>query len=294
MIKTQSLPPSPRIVENVGKSISNNVEALPVVPVPDTPKNFYPEMVRLLLSGHPGVSKTRSAETRMAYQTNNQKYAREGRSKVKDIYTQLGWSEHVDITLPKSLDMNTFQDERIVKWSLNKFPYQTPVGVEHRLLWARVSLVNKDSFKPGKGEYWPSKDYEDHKRVSALLEYINKNEFFGYVGPRNVDDDHNLNIGEYLHPDGKPYKASNGQTITQKEGWEAFKWASRHLDGYLEEFLMNRYEEIVWIRSPDWKNQYRTRAYHGYSQKSNTTQSQSGSHQKALGGSLQEHETPRT
>ncbi|KAH9816797.1 secreted protein [Melampsora americana] len=194
--------------------ISDSRVEFPFKDIPDVPKNFYPETLRLCAK-------------------------------------QLGWPEHLEVEAPAFLDKKSLQDERIAKCIPNDFPYQTPAGVDDLVVWIRLPLVNKESFKPGKGESWPSEEYNDPQRVSALLEYVDRHYFHGYAGPRDVDNDKNLNIGQLLHPGKKPYEASNGQMITQREGREAFKWAARHLNAYLEETLLNKYEEVAWIKGPN-------------------------------------------
>ncbi|KAH9815520.1 secreted protein [Melampsora americana] len=248
IFESQPLPLSTRIAENVINHGPESVEEVSALGIPNKPRNFYPETVKLFLSGNPRISHTRSPETRSAYLAWKQTCSRDGR--CKHMYEKLGWPEHMEVPAPLFLDKKPLQDERIAKWAKNDFPYHTPPGVDHRVFWARVNLVNKESFRPRQGESWPSEDYKDPKRISALLEYIDTNAFFGYVGHHDVDHDSSLNIGEHLHPGKKPWKASNGETITQEEGWQAFKWASRHFNAYLKEVLSSRYEEMVWIRSP--------------------------------------------
>ncbi|EGG01137.1 uncharacterized protein MELLADRAFT_124139 [Melampsora larici-populina 98AG31] len=255
IFESQSLAVPSRIAKDVATHKSDSFEEVefPLKARPDVPKVFYPETVRLVLSGHPDISTTRSPETQSAYVAWQEKTSKRGRSNHEQLREQLGWPEHWETAAPAFLDKGSLQDERISKLIPNDFPYQTPDGVDDLVVWSRASLVNKESFKPKKGESWPSEDYNDPERVSALLEYIDRNYLYGYAGPRDVEHDRNLNLGQMLHPGKKPYKASNGQTITQKEGREAFKWAGRHFNAYLEDVVLTEYEEVVWVRNPDFR-----------------------------------------
>lgn len=211
------------------------------------PESWYPATVERVVQGR-GSNIPRTADMQEKYTqyfANVQKIM----TLKEQIHNQLGWHKIPnEENLPEFLDSQSYGRSNLVKILKNDFPWQLPKQVVHYVVWMRFPLVTKASFAKTGDEKLPSWEYTNQKRISALLEYIEQHPFFGYSGidPKLINS---LNPGKELHPQGKPYKTSDGQFITQAEGWQAIQWAGRHVNAFLQKRFPQSKYEFAWNRS---------------------------------------------
>jgi hypothetical protein len=132
------------------------------------------------------------------------------------------------------------------------FPWDMAKDVEHHVMWIRPQLVTPAAFKRREDDPpYPSREYRkiNGLRVAALVEYLNKNNMYGWTGlPPSAVSPFRQSI--LLHPTKKHvWKSESGELITRQEATRAMRWVARHTESLIEMKFPPSSYETVWSRS---------------------------------------------
>ncbi|PLW51866.1 hypothetical protein PCASD_00901 [Puccinia coronata f. sp. avenae] len=166
---------------------------------------------------------------------------------------KLGWTKAIDPqVLPPYLSQRDYENPELVKFTRNDFPWDMAKDVEHHVMWIRPQLVTPAAFKRREDDPpYPSREYRkiNGLRVAALVEYLNKNNMYGWTGlPPSAVSPFRQSI--LLHPTKKHvWKSESGELITRQEATRAMRWVARHTESLIEMKFPPSSYETVWSRS---------------------------------------------
>jgi len=147
------------------------------------------------------------------------------------------------------------EDPKYVSIQPNHFPYNLPAGVEHWMIWMRVSPVTREAFAPRGGEAVPDPSFQDPSRVEALIRYIDHYDFYGWYG---IDDAHVMKfaLSSFAHATNPVWKdPESAHTVTREQGAAAMKWLGRHVAAAIQHKFPEEDFQVLFNRSPPrWKS----------------------------------------
>lgn len=138
----------------------------------------------------------------------------------------------------------------------NDFPYDLPAGVEHYILWTRVSAITREAFAPRDGEAVPDHSFNDPSRVEALIRYVEHYDFYGWYGIHDEDVENSFALSSFAHATNPVWHdPESDHTVTREQGAAVMKWLGRHVAAAIQPHFPEDEFQVLFNRSPArWKS----------------------------------------
>lgn len=135
------------------------------------------------------------------------------------------------------------------------FPYDLPAGVEHYILWTRVSAITREAFAPRDGEAVPDHSFNDPSRVEALIRYVEHYDFYGWYGIHDEDVENSFALSSFAHATNPVWHdPESDHTVTREQGAAVMKWLGRHVAAAIQPHFPEDEFQVLFNRSPArWK-----------------------------------------